>query len=151
MAERRKLKFHSLQDILNDAKMLAASEVDLSGDWTLGQILGHLSVSMNGSIDGINDFKPPFLIRLLAPVFMKNKILNDGMKPGIKFPNKLKKSFVPEFSTQEGIEAIEKALQRLNENEHRVKHPILGTLTREQWDQFHLRHAELHLSFARPI
>ena len=25
-----------------------------------------------------------------------------------------------------------------------------GAMTREEWGQFHLRHAELHLSFARP-
>ena len=29
------------------------------------------------------------------------------------------------------------------------EHPVLGHLTREEWTQFHLRHAELHMSFVR--
>jgi hypothetical protein len=26
-------------------------------------------------------------------------------------------------------------------------HPLLGAMTRDEWREFHLRHAELHLSF----
>jgi hypothetical protein len=29
-----------------------------------------------------------------------------------------------------------------------ARHPVLGKLTHDQWKQIHLRHAELHLSFA---
>jgi hypothetical protein len=32
-----------------------------------------------------------------------------------------------------------------------ARHPVLGKLTHEEWTQLHLRHAELHLSFAVPV
>jgi hypothetical protein len=32
----------------------------------------------------------------------------------------------------------------------RFPSPFLGELTREQWDQLHCRHCELHLSFILP-
>jgi len=28
-----------------------------------------------------------------------------------------------------------------------VSHPLFGKLSREEWNRFHLRHAELHMSF----
>jgi hypothetical protein len=30
---------------------------------------------------------------------------------------------------------------------HREPHGFFGKLTHQQWDQLHMRHAELHLSF----
>ncbi|MBX9787841.1 MAG: DUF1569 domain-containing protein [Pirellulales bacterium] len=32
----------------------------------------------------------------------------------------------------------------------RVPHPVIGRLSVDQWNRFHLRHAELHLSFFVP-
>ena len=34
--------------------------------------------------------------------------------------------------------------------DRRVSHPIFGSMSRAEWDQMHLRHAEMHLSFIRP-
>ncbi len=30
------------------------------------------------------------------------------------------------------------------------QHPVFGAMNVEQWNQFHLRHAEMHLSFIVP-
>jgi hypothetical protein len=32
-----------------------------------------------------------------------------------------------------------------------AEHPLFGWFTPEQWEQYHLRHAELHLSFLLPL
>jgi hypothetical protein len=31
-----------------------------------------------------------------------------------------------------------------------LHYPVFGKLTPEEWHQFHLRHAELHMSFVLP-
>ena len=33
---------------------------------------------------------------------------------------------------------------------HRAKHPMLGDLTKEEWNKVHLKHASLHMSFLVP-
>ncbi len=46
---------------------------------------------------------------------------------------------------------LRQAIHRLQTEEKRAPNPVLGKLTREEWDRLHCRHAELHLSFLVPI
>ncbi|MFK7777061.1 MAG: DUF1569 domain-containing protein, partial [Gimesia sp.] len=56
--------------------------------------------------------------------------------------------FIPdETSTEEGIAALRAAIARQERETKRVDHPGFGTLTNEEWNDFNLRHAELHMSF----
>jgi len=50
---RRQLHFTCLQDILADVDQLArAKDIRCLGNWSAGQVLKHLTIVMNGSMDG---------------------------------------------------------------------------------------------------
>jgi hypothetical protein len=48
------------------------------------------------------------------------------------------------------LNELRAAIDRLNREPKRAPSPVFGKMTREEWDQLHLRHAELHLSFFVP-
>ncbi|MEO2016518.1 MAG: DUF1569 domain-containing protein [Fuerstiella sp.] len=57
-------------------------------------------------------------------------------------------NFIPEaVSVEDGLSAMRNAVARQKEDAARALHPGFGRLTRDDWDDFHLRHAELHMSF----
>ncbi|MEX2545983.1 MAG: DUF1569 domain-containing protein, partial [Phycisphaeraceae bacterium] len=56
----------------------------------------------------------------------------------------------PEVSTEEGLARLRVAAERLNREPARAPSPLLGQLSRREWDQLHCRHAELHLGFVVP-
>ena len=55
---RRELRFHSLDDVLADLVALEGKPLKTLGNWSVGQLLAHLAVPMNGAIDGMK-LSPP--------------------------------------------------------------------------------------------
>lgn len=147
---RRTLRFESLDDVVADAEKLVASPTTkMLGNWPLERLLMHLTTAINGSIDGISA-RAPWIVRLAAPLF-KVSILNKGMTPGFNLPKKAEPSFYPAAaSPQEALEKLRAAVARTRHERMTARHPFLGALTHEEWTKLHLRHAELHLSFAVP-
>lgn len=80
---------------------------------------------------------------------MKNSMLTKPMKPGFRIPASGQKQFSPDpsISTDEGLPVLRKAVERQRTESSRGLHLSFGELTREEWDQFSLRHAEMHMSF----
>lgn len=148
---RRTVTYSSYDDIIADAERLAAGSVKTVGNWTYGQILNHLAISFNSSIDGI-PFTAPIALRFVARWFLKSRFLNKPLPSGYQVPDKAKDHFVPEDSAavEEGLIVLRAALERCKAESKRCKHPLLGTLTLEEWEKFGLRHAEMHMSFAVP-
>ena len=143
---RREVRLSTIDDILADIERLSHGKVSAIGNWSPGQILKHLSVPMMWCLDGA-PVKGPWYIRLFG-WFMKNRFLRNPMPPGIKLPNNIASHLVPgETNWEDGLQAIRTALARLKAEAQRYPSPFLGELTREQWDQLHCRHCELHLSF----
>ena len=91
------------------------------------------------------------MIRLFAPL-IKKRLLRGPMSPGFKLPPAAAKELIPEtpISAEPGLNELRSAIERLNCETHRAPSPVFGKMTREEWDQLHLRHAELHLSFFVP-
>lgn len=147
---RRELTFSSLDDIVADAEKLVSSpHTQTLGNWPLDRLLAHLAMMMNGSIDGFS-FKAPWFIRGVL-FFIKGQFLNSRWTPGITLPpGNEAEVFPPASSPQDALEMIRTAVQRTKTEKMSAPHPAFGTLTHEQWVQIHLRHAELHLSFAVP-
>ena len=147
---RRELAFQSLDEVVADAERLAASpNTKMLGNWPLSQLLTHLATMINGSIDG-SSAKAPWFIRLIGP-FFKGRVLKNKMSPGFKLPKHVEVgSFPAASSPQEALERLRMAVGRLESERMTARHPILGKLTHEEWTRLHLRHAELHLSFAVP-
>ena len=147
---RRQLRFESIDDILADVNQLAkAKEVRCLGNWSSGQVLKHLTIVMNGSMDGIPRAFSGFL-RFFVRLIMKKRFLNKPMPPGFKLPEKATALLPPPTTWEEGLEGIRKAIGRLKTETKREPHPVLGPLTVEEWTQVHCRHSELHLSFLVP-
>ncbi|HEY2825971.1 MAG TPA: DUF1569 domain-containing protein [Pirellulales bacterium] len=147
---RRELHFSTLSEVQKDAERLAAGQVRQLGNWPLGYALAHMAGAMKMSLDGA-EFRAPFYIRLLAPLIKKG-LLRGPMKPGFQLPQQATRDLLPlePISTEEGLNALRKNIERLTRKPNRAPSPVFGAMTREEWDQLHLRHAELHLSFYVP-
>jgi hypothetical protein len=147
---RRKLHFESLDDMVADAEKLVASpDTKMLGNWPLSQLLTHLTTAINGSIDGISA-RAPWFIRLAAPLF-KRRLLTRGMSAGFRLPKKVEPAFFPAAdSPQQALDQFRAAVRRTRTEQMTARHPVLGKLTHDEWTRLHLRHGELHLSFAVP-
>jgi hypothetical protein len=140
---RRKVRYSSLDEFLQEAERLSQADVRMLGNWSQGQIYGHLARTMDGSIDGMN-FLMPAPVRFLMSFLMKRKFLYGALPAGFKSAPE----FVPDGTSLEvELAALRKAVARQNEEPNRVLHPAFGNIGKEGWINCHLRHAELHLSF----
>lgn len=148
---RRLLHFDSYGDMLLDAELLAISEAALLGNWTLGQILDHLAISMHASIDGFA-IDVPWWRQMLVRARYRRQLLSGPMPAGLRLPAEMADLLLPEAVTaEEGLTSLREAVERLSFETERSRHPLLGEMSLDEWDNFHLRHAELHLSFAQPV
>ena len=152
VADRREVHYNSLDDMLADAERLASGNVRTLGNWSLGQIFKHLAAALHSSIDG-TDMKFPWLMKKIFNLIMnKEKMLREPLSPGFKIPKQGEAQFFPDpgASTEDGLAALRAAVGRCQTESSRAEHPAFGQLTHEEWDKFHLRHAEMHMSFAVP-
>jgi hypothetical protein len=155
-AERRKLKFSTLDEILVEAEGIAAAEragrLRRTGNWTTGQTFSHLAAFMNYAFDGYPPelSNPPWFIKVLLR-FRKKAMLRDGLPAGVRIPGlKAGTVGVDNISTDEGLARLRREIQRLNIEAPSKPNPIFGPMPHEQWKTLHLRHAELHLGFLHP-
>ncbi|HTM53211.1 MAG TPA: DUF1569 domain-containing protein [Pirellulales bacterium] len=145
---RRQLKFSCYDDILKDVHNLACRPSRQLGNWSLGEICEHLSRAMNMAIDG-SSIKAPWYIRVAAPL-IKRRFLSRPMNPGFQLPRSAVQLMPNCKETQQGIAALERAIERLKTEKERKPHFVFGHFTREEWDQLQLRHSEMHLGFIVP-
>lgn len=140
---RRKVRYGSSDELLADAERRAQPDVRRVGNWSPGQIYEHLAIAMNNSIDGM-DFMLPAPVRLVMNLFMKRKFIKQEIPPGFKAPSSARPD---EIAAEAGLESLRQAVERVKTESGRALHPAFGKITREEWDEFHLRHAEMHMSF----
>ena len=147
---RRQLHFTSLAEVVADAEKLVASPTTRAlGNWPVVQLLTHLAMAMNRSIDGIS-FQAPWYLRLFGRL-VKRRLFQRGLTPGFKLPKDMEAVAYPmAVSLPEALDMLRRAVDRMRHEKATAAHPVFGRLTHEEWTQFHLRHAELHLSFAVP-
>jgi hypothetical protein len=71
------------------------------------------------------------------------------MPAGFKLPPTAQKQLQGPGDTDvhEALDSLQVAVRRLQQDPHRAPHPVFGQMTLDEWNQLHLRHAELHLSF----
>jgi hypothetical protein len=149
VAGRRTLKFNSLDEILADIEKLNQGNRRTLGNWSDGQILKHLTVPMAWCLDGAK-LKAAWYMRLMGWM-IKNRFLRSPMPPGFKLPKDFAEHLeAPPTTWEDGLQVIRSTIARMKAEPQRFPSPFLGELTREQWDQLHCRHCELHLSFILP-
>lgn len=149
--ERRKLKFSSYEEVIEDAKRLHASPHLQLGNWSLGTAVMHLAKGMHASIDGV-DFPVSTKLKILGRLIFRPVILYWRFPQGAKLPKRTAKVLIPEGDVDfdEAMAHFQRGIERLRTESHRFAHPIIGRLSVRQWDRFHLQHAALHLSFFVP-
>lgn len=145
---RRRVRFSNYDEMLADVRALAQGPTRQLGNWSLGQVCTHLAKGMDTAIDGPS-FSPPWFVRLLGPL-MKKRMLTRGMAPGFQLPKYAAALLPPETSAAAGVAKLEKSVERVQREPARKSHIVFGKLSRDEWDAFLLRHAELHLSFLVP-
>lgn len=151
---RRQLRFHTIGDLLADVERIVESDragrLSQTGNWSAGQIFGHLATWMNYAYEGY-PIRPPWFIRFLLRM-KKKKFLRDGMPAGVRIPGAPGGTFGTEaLSTDEGAGRLREALQRLESGEPvKFDSPAWGPMTNAERIGINLRHAELHLSFLDP-
>jgi hypothetical protein len=144
---RREVHYQSVSELLADAERLAQGPVQSLGNWTPAQVFQHLAVSLNGSIDGMS-FKLPAPARWVMSLLMKRKFLTVAVPAGFRTPDEYVAS--ADTPLDDALASLRNAIQRQQTEPKRALHPGFGNLSREEWEQFHLRHAELHMSFLQP-
>jgi hypothetical protein len=149
VTERRQLHFDNLEAIREDVERLAQGPVRALGNWTPAQILRHLSVVMDGSIDGYA-FRFPLPMRVIARL-LKGWVLSRPMPPGFQLKSKAAEALVPPpVEWAEALEGFRRSIHRQLTEDHRMPSPVFGPMSRDDWNRLHCRHAELHLSFLVP-
>lgn len=150
---RRTLRFASLDDVLAEARRLMeaaqAGRLSYAGRWTLARMLNHLAVWMEYAYTEA-PLKVPFFMRwLLRP--MKRRMLTTSMKSGLRLPKVQGGTLgIEDVPLEQAVRRFEAALGRLKSEPPTRAHPLFGRMTHDEWIALHLRHAELHLSFAVP-
>ncbi len=149
---RRELRFDTYDDLLADAERMASIEVRTRGNWSYPQILEHLAKSLHKMIEGPG-FMLPMPMRFIMRLTMMKKMVTQTLDPGFKFPASVAKSFAPSPTAEVGpsLELLRAAIERVKSDPTRAKHPGFGTITTAEWDNFQLRHCEMHMSFVQPV
>ena len=153
-ADRRKLALATLDaleaelDRIQSAEQ--AGELRAVGNWTPGQILGHVAAWIHYGWEGYPMKAPPLPVRWFLR-WRLPKMLKSSMPAGVRIPG-------VEGGTT-GIEPVEfsdaaanlrRGIDRLRSGEEASHHsPAFGKMSMDDRIELNLRHAELHLGFLR--
>lgn len=146
---RREIHYSSYEEFLADARELAAGDIRTLGNWSYAQILSHLAKSIHTMIDG-GPIAFPRPIQWFMRLVMLKRFLNNSLPAGFQIPSSAQTLLPDEKSVEAALSDVRDAIDRLESTTDRAPHGGFGKLTIEQWDQFQLRHAELHMSFVVP-
>jgi hypothetical protein len=121
------------------------------GNWSLDQCCQHLGRWIQFSIDGF-PFQYPLRFRALGRLLRLVSwrwLVALAVRPGFLNPPSVR-AVEPDGAIPDG-DGVAYLLEQISrvEGGHRMSQPspVEGPITHEQWCYFHMRHAELHLSF----
>lgn len=148
---RRKLRFSSFEDVVEEAQRLQATPHRQLGNWNLSMAVQHLANAINASIDG-GTFRVKWYLKLIGPIFIKPVLIKGPFPAGFRLPRSAAARLVskPDVNFDAALQSFQQAVERFRRERPNNPHPVAGKLNTQQWEQFHLRHAELHMSFLLP-
>jgi len=151
MAQRRELEFATLAEAAAEVERLASVETTTSGNFSHGQIVRHLAITLDIVSGHTPPPKVPFLIRTVAP-WIKGFILSKPIKPGTKLPSGAQSVFWPEgdISVADASEQFRQSLARYESTSQLPPHVIFGKMTRDEQDLLQRGHIAMHLSHVHP-
>lgn len=152
---RRTLNWTTLDDAVADARMLHETGYERAGNWDLSQVVGHLTIFIQASINGFSISVPGVVPWLMRVTGQKTKFFRTRKVPsGLPIPKRLRVT-----ASAAGPQEEERALQQFVAAVEKFKHhtgshapsPVLGPLDHDEWSNFHVIHAMHHLSFLSPV
>jgi hypothetical protein len=149
--DRRHLRLASLEELRAEVRRLAAADragrIRAAGNWTTGQVLGHLAFWANAAFERPAELRVPFIMKLLGPL-LRGRMLRTGMPSGVRIPKVANGTLGTErLTTDEGERRLLAAIDRLERETPPPRHMFLGRMSKDDYVQLNLRHAELHCSF----
>jgi hypothetical protein len=121
--------------------------VETTNNWSYFQIIDHMAQAVEGSMKGVKRDMPWWKRRLLGP-FLYGLFVRKGSIPaGIKGrpPERI------EGDEARAVARLRKALDDFERHEGPWSdHPILGSLNKAQWANFHPLHFNNHVRHAKP-
>jgi hypothetical protein len=90
VADHRKLRFKDIDELLGEIERIVAADsagtLRRTGNWSAGQMFGHLASWINYGYEGFpKEARPPWFIRPLVRR-LKKKFLSEGMPRGVRIP-----------------------------------------------------------------
>ncbi len=149
---RRLLRFRGVAELEREVERLIQGErsgrLVWKGNWTLGQILGHIASWIEYFYSGFPMGPAPLGVRLFGKL-MKGRFLNKGLTAGFRLPKAREGTYGTErLSTDAGALKLRAALGRLKDGQPpRHASPVFGPMSVDEVTRLTLRHAELHLGF----
>jgi hypothetical protein len=155
--DRRTLRFGDSAAMWADIEQIVESEragtLRRTGNWTVGQCLGHLAAWAAMPHDGYPpELKPPWWLKVIMRM-LKGRVLGKkgSMPAGVRIPGVRGGTVATEpLETDAAVVRLQRAWARLEAAHPGIPNPVFGELTHEQWIRLNLGHAELHLSFFHP-
>ena len=145
----RVLDLRSIDEVIAELDRLQASGYQREGNWSLGQICRHLSIFVQGSMDGFNGPRLPWYVRVMAPLFVWWMRKKRRMPTGVRVPA----AYAPgDHADDAGEVALLKGLLRRFELHQGPLHPspFGGGIEPDECLDIHLIHCSHHLSFLQP-
>src|SRR5262245_43122858 len=154
-SRRRSVTFGSLADVRQEIDRLDAARrrgsLERRGNWSLDQCCQHLGRWIEFSLDGF-PFQYPWHYRLVGRILKRvswRGLVSLALRPGFSNPPGVR-AVEPDAVVAEGagVTYLLRQVGRSKRGKRMIQpSPVEGPITHEQWCYFHLRHAELHLSF----
>lgn|SRR5262245_47594836 len=153
VAARRVLRFETLDQMMAEVDRLVAAgragRLKHVGNWTIGQILGHLATWAEFSYTDM-PLNPPFFVRWILK-WRKTSFLYGPMRAGVKIPRCPGGTLGTDpMSLDKGLARFKRVVERLRREPPTVPSKVFGMLTHDESIALNLRHAELHLGFLVP-
>lgn len=150
--DRRKLHFDNLEALSAELDRIEqaeqSGELRAVGNWTPGQILGHLAAWIHYGWEGFPMKPPPWFVRWYLR-WQLPKMLAGSMPSGVRIPGiEGGTTGIEPVDFAEGMRELRRGIERLKgDDPPKYDSPAFGHLSLEDRIRLNLRHAELHLSF----
>ncbi len=151
---RRTLSFDNLDAAVADARHLMVAGYTRAGNWSLGQVCGHLALWVRYPLDGFPHMSVPVRAVLWG---LRNSIGKAkkveylaGIMPAGKptLPMTVPPADADDVAGVTEYEAAVERLKKLTDTPH--PSPLLGPVTRDELERLTCVHAAHHLSFLIP-
>lgn len=150
VSRRIELYFDCLSDAIADVDQLHREGWSRAGNWSLGQILDHLNITLRFSFGDIPFYLPMPIRPIVKLVFWPTIVKGKPIRLRGVAPKKLQPRSEPDESAfvQEFTELVKKHFAP--NVEFAPIHPVFGRLARQDWLLVQKWHVTHHLSFMVP-